>query len=81
MKSCHSAKSSAENASSKVSIVSLATEKQKRVTAQSKLCVPKHCAKTKSILAKAVAEALEPDAMDLASVLVNHMTTPVGAAV
>ena len=52
-----------------------ATEKQKRVTAQSKLRMQKHRAKTKSILAKDVAYdvamAKEPDAMELDAVLVN----------
>ena len=63
-----------EIASSKVCMLASATEKQKRVTAKSKLRMQKRRAKTKSVLAKAV-----PEVMVLDAVLVNHMTTHVGA--
>ena len=65
-------------------MIALATEKQKRVTAQTKLRMQKHRAKTKSILetdvANDVAMAKEPNAMELDAVLVNHITTHDGAA-
>ena len=62
-------------------MIASATEKQKRVTAQSKLRMQKHRSKTKSILAKDIAKLMEPDAMELDDVLVNNMTTMlVGAA-
>ena len=60
-------------------MIASATEKQKRVTAQSKLRMQKHRAKTKPILAKFTAEVMEPDAMELDVVLLNHMTTHVDA--
>ena len=58
------------NFSSNVCMITSATEKQKRVTAQSKLRMQKHRAKTKSVLAQAAAEDMEPDAMELDAVLV-----------
>ena len=41
----------------------------------------KHRAKTKAILVKATTETMEPDAMELDAVLVNHMTTLAGATI
>ena len=62
-------------------MIASATEKQKRVTVQSKLRMQKHRSKTKSILAKDIAKLMEPGAMELVDVLVNNMTTAlVGAA-
>ena len=62
-------------------MIASATEKQKRVTAQSMLRMQKHRYKTKSILAKDIAKLMEPDAMEVDDVLVNNMTTTlVGAA-
>ena len=62
-------------------MIASATEKQKRVTAQSKLRMQKHRSKTKSILAKYIAKLMEPDAMELDDVIVNNMMTAlVGAA-
>ena len=56
--------------------IASATEKQKRVAAQSKLRMQKHLSKTKSILTKDIAKFMELD-----DVLVNNMkTTLVGAA-
>ena len=62
-------------------MIASATEKHRRVTAQSKLRMREHRSKTKLIIAKDIANVMQPDAMELDDVLVNNMmTTLVGAA-